>query len=39
MKNATVLRTIVTLAAVSLAAGNLIAADRMVVVELFTATW
>lgn len=39
MKNASVLRTIVALAAVSLAASGVVAADRTVIVEHFTATW
>ena len=38
MKNAT-LRTVIVLAAVSLVAGNSIGAERIVVVDHFTATW
>jgi len=39
MNNATAARLLIALAAVSLAASGVIAADRVVVVEHFTATW
>lgn len=39
MKQSKVLRTLIALAAVSLAASSVIAAERVVVVEHFTATW
>jgi hypothetical protein len=39
MSNAAIGRVLIALAAVSLAASGAVGADRMVVVEHFTATW